>query len=65
MKKIMAIPVFVFAAGMIYGQTREIDSLKQVLATTKEDTARVMALAWLSFRTAWKADNQNGHCRAL
>jgi hypothetical protein len=32
-----------------YSQIREIDSLKHILATTKEDTARVMALVKLGF----------------
>ena len=51
MRKIIVLSIFVLVVSMAHAQTREIDSLKQLLATTKEDTTRVLALAGLSFRT--------------
>ena len=51
MKKIF-LPLFVILSiTNTNAQTHEIDSLKQLLATTNEDTTKVLALAGLSFRT--------------
>lgn len=51
MKKFYLIIIFSFVSRLVYPQIREIDSLKHLLATTKEDTTRVMALKSLSFYT--------------
>jgi tetratricopeptide (TPR) repeat protein len=49
MKKIVFPFLFTCLIVTAFGQIREIDSLNQLLAVTKEDTTKVMVLARLSF----------------
>jgi signal transduction histidine kinase/tetratricopeptide (TPR) repeat protein len=37
----------------LFGQSKEIDSLKQALQQTKQDTNRVNVLHWLSYQYTW------------
>ena len=47
----MVISISLFAVSIVYAQTREMDSLKNLIASTKEDTTRVLAMSLLSFYT--------------
>lgn len=50
MKIILIFLTFIFVSNSLFSQTkRELDSLKMVVDTTKQDTARVMALCRLSY----------------
>ena len=51
MKKISLAILFVHLSILSWCQSRERDSLQHILATTKEDTTRVIAMVTLSFYT--------------
>lgn len=50
MKKILIFITFIFISNSLFSQSkRELDSLNMVVDTTKQDTAKVMALVRISF----------------
>jgi tetratricopeptide (TPR) repeat protein len=51
MKNIIITTFFILSLGKAICQTRELDSLKNVISTTTEDTTRVLAMSLLSFYT--------------
>ncbi|MBP7808213.1 MAG: tetratricopeptide repeat protein [Bacteroidia bacterium] len=62
---VFLIPFFLFSVAITQAQTRKIDSLKQVLKTAKNDTAKVSLLNVLSYEIYLRTEKSTGEVALL